>query len=79
MMYQKKHKYGGEEVYTLYGKLRKKESFASVYQRFCSQIQSNSVKCEFFHWYLSRILLIDSGLPNLNMDFFPGIFQEFSC
>ena len=48
-MYQKKpRKYGGEEVYTLYGKLRKKESFASVYQRFCSQIQSNSVKCEFF-------------------------------
>ena len=33
--------------------------------------------CEFHHRYFSMILLIDSELRALKMDFFKDIFQEF--
>ena len=61
-----------KKEYTLYGKLEKKEFL----QKFCSQIQSSVLKSEFLHRYFSRILLIDSELPSLKIDFFEGIFQE---
>ena len=54
-----------------------KNSFASVLQRFCSQMQNSFLKCESLHKYFSRILLIDSKVPTLKTDFFEGIFKEF--
>ena len=48
-------KYSWEAVYLLWFS-------AGVFQRFCSLIQNNIVKCKFLHRYFSRILLINLEL-----------------
>ena len=50
-------------------KLKKKNCFACVFQRFCSYIQNSFLKCKFPHRYFPRILLIDSELPTLKNKF----------
>ena len=64
-----------KKEYTLFGKLKKKKKRQSLKILFI--MWNNSVKCEFLHWYFSRILLIDLELDILNMDFFDSRFQEF--
>ena len=61
------HKCSGRSIPTL----------ASVYQRFRSQIQKSYLKYKFLHKYFSRILLVDSELTALKIDFFKGISNNF--
>ena len=47
------------------------------FKGFVYTLQNSFLKCEIFHRYFSRVLLIDSELPTLKMDFFEGTFQKF--
>ena len=65
-----------EKEYTLYGKLKKRIP-SQMYIKGVVYIYNSFLKYEFLRRYFSRILLIDSELLTLKMDFFEGMFQEF--
>ena len=68
---QNNHKYDQE-----FGKLKKRIP-SHVYFKDFFFIDNSFLNCTFFRRYFSRILLIDSELPTLQMDFFEVVFQKF--
>ena len=57
-----------QKGYTFHGKLKKEFPYKCI----CSVIQKSILKWEFLHRYFSRILLIDSELPTIKIEFFEG-------